>query len=110
MFDLIAHIRRQQIFSKKTFGPYTRPGRAAGVIDHIAKELCEVRDNPADLSEWIDIIILALDGAGTQGYTPEQIAAALEAKQTKNEGRVWPDWRTVKPGIAIEHDRSNDNG
>lgn len=30
---------------------------------------------------------------------------ALEAKQTKNEGRQWPDWRTAQPGKAIEHVR-----
>ena len=38
--------------------------------------------------------------------TPEQIAAAIVAKQTKNELRKWPDWRTADPNKAIEHDRS----
>lgn len=33
---------------------------------------------------------------------------AIVAKQTKNEGRVWPDWRTADPNAAIEHDRSHD--
>lgn len=37
------------------------------------------------------------------GYTPEQIVAALVAKQEKNESRQWPDWRTAEPGKAIEH-------
>jgi hypothetical protein len=27
----------------------------------------------------------------------------LEKKQTKNELRSWPDWRTVKCGTPIEH-------
>lgn len=40
-----------------------------------------------------------------QGHEPEAIAAAIEAKQTKNEGRQWPDWRTAEPGKAIEHVR-----
>lgn len=31
---------------------------------------------------------------------------AIEAKQTHNEGRRWPDWRTAEPGKASEHDRS----
>jgi hypothetical protein len=31
---------------------------------------------------------------------------ALKAKQTKNENREWPDWRTAAPGKAIEHIRS----
>ena len=32
----------------------------------------------------------------------------LVAKQTKNECRVWPDWRTADPSKPIEHDRSHD--
>lgn len=36
------------------------------------------------------------------------IVAALVAKQTKNEGRKWPDWRTQDPNKAIEHDRTAD--
>jgi hypothetical protein len=101
-FDLVAHLHRQRDFSERTFGP---GDRAKGVVDHIRKELIEIEADPKDLSEWIDVVLLALDGAWRQGYTPEQIACALEAKQTKNEGRQWPDWRTAEPGKAIEHVR-----
>lgn len=85
------------------------PGpRVAGVLDHIRKECNEVAAKPDDLSEWIDIVILALDGAWRSGATPQQIVAALAAKQAKNEARAWPDWRTMSPDKAIEHDRSKD--
>lgn len=104
-FDLVAHIRRQSAFSLRTFGSGQR---VDGVTDHIAKELQEVRDSGGDLAEWVDVIILGLDGAWRSGASPEQIVAALEAKQTKNEGRRWPDWRTAPEGKAIEHDRSQD--
>lgn len=104
-FDLVAHLRRQFEFSIRTFGP---GARIEGVTDHIAKELREVRDSGGDLSEWIDVIILGLDGALRSGATPEQIVSALVAKQTKNEGRRWPDWRTADPSKAIEHDRAAD--
>lgn len=100
--DLVAHLRRQSAWSEKTFGPGSR---VAGLIDHIGKELDEIRKAPADLSEWIDVVILALDGAWRSGHTPEQIVAALVAKQAKNEARTWPDWRTVPEGKAIEHVR-----
>ena len=108
-FDLVAHLRRQAAFSERTFGP---GARVAGVCDHIRKELEEVQDD-ADagqptLGEWIDVIILALDGAWRSGATPEQIVAAIEAKQAKNEGRRWPDWRTADTSKAIEHDRSGE--
>lgn len=99
-FDLIAHLHRQRAFSEKTFGPGTR---TAGVCDHIRRELREIEAAPADITEWVDVILLALDGAWRSGATPEQIAIAIEAKQTRNELRSWPDWRTQDPNKAIEH-------
>jgi hypothetical protein len=103
-FDLVQHLRRQSEFSARTFGPGPR---VEGVTDHIEKELKEVRESGGALDEWVDVIILGLDGAWRSGATPEQIVAAIEAKQTKNEGRKWPDWRTAEPGKAIEHDRAS---
>lgn len=98
--DLVSHLERQIEFSLKTFGPGSRPD---GVIDHIRKELIEIEDEPHSLEEWIDVVILAFDGAWRQGYTPRQIAQALHDKQIKNEQRQWPDWRTADTGKAIEH-------
>lgn len=101
-FDLVAHLERQREFSLTTFGP---GARTEGVTDHISKELNEIRAKPDDLEEWIDVIILGFDGAWRTGATSEQIVAALVAKQTKNEGRQWPDWRTADPDKAVEHVR-----
>ena len=100
--NLAAHLQRQREWSERTFGPGPR---AAGVVDHIRKELREIEAKPTDLSEWIDVVILALDGAWRSGATPQQIIDALVAKQAKNEARDWPDWRTQSPDKAIEHDR-----
>lgn len=100
---LTEHLQRQRDFSEKTFGPGQR---TSGVVDHIRKELREIEEHPNDLSEWIDVVILGFDGAWRAGYTPEQITAALVAKQTKNESRAWPDWRISDPSKAIEHVRS----
>lgn len=99
------YVRAQKEWSERTFGPGTRE---KGVIDHITKELKEITNAaPADkLDEWIDIIILGIDGAWRCGATPDQVAEALAAKQAKNFARVWPDWRTMSEDQAIEHDRS----
>lgn len=104
-FDFHAHLARQAAFSLKTFGPGMR---TAGVCDHIRKELKEIEADPSDLREWIDVVILALDGAWRCGGSPEQIIDGIIAKQAKNEGRNWPDWRTADPNKAIEHDRSGE--
>ena len=79
MFDFLAHLKNQRQWSEQTFGP--------GQRSH-------------------DVVILVLDGAWRAGHSPEQIIAALVAKQAKNEKRKWPDWRTVPAGKAIEHIRS----
>lgn len=104
-FDLVEHLHRQRDWSEKTFGP---GARTAGVLDHIAKELNEIRAKPNDCEEWADLILLALDGAWRHGHSPAKIAHAIASKQTKNESRKWPDWRTSDPNKAIEHDRSGD--
>lgn len=109
-FDLVVHLRRQREFSLKTFGPGRRTN---GVLDHIRKEILEVEKDPGDLKEWVDLILLALDGAWRCGVTdekpegnePELIALHIRDKQTVNEGRKWPDWRTFHPDEAIEHER-----
>lgn len=98
-FDLVTHLKRQTIFSKKVFGPGPR---VKGITDHIRKELEEVEAEPTSL-EWIDIVILALDGAWRAGYTPEQIATAIEKKQIKNENRKWPNWKKFGQDQPIEH-------
>lgn len=104
-FDFHGHLQRQREWSERTFGP---GARTAGVVDHIRKELREIEADPSDVVEWIDVVILALDGAWRVGYSPAQIVGALVAKQAKNERRSWPDWRTMPADKAIEHDRSCD--
>lgn len=80
---------------------------AAGIVDHIARELHEVLERPDAIEEWIDVVILALDGAWRAGHSPEEIATALSDKQARNEARRWPDWRKAEPGKAIEHIRED---
>jgi hypothetical protein len=105
-FNMQAHLTRQREWSEKTFGPGPR---THGIIDHITKELVEIAADPGDVKEWLDVVVLALDGAWRSGATPDQIIDLLVAKQDRNEKRVWPDWRTMSPDKAIEHDRSHDH-
>jgi hypothetical protein len=102
-FDFRAHLQRQREWSGRTFGPGPR---TAGVIDHIRKELREIEADPSDVLEWIDVVILALDGAWRSGSTPDEIITALVGKQVRNETRAWPDWRTQPQDKAIEHTRT----
>lgn len=99
-FDLISHIERQRRWSLSAFG---EGDFCPSIIDHIREELAEIEAAPNHLEEWIDVVILALDGAWRAGYSPEAIVAALSAKQTKNESRRWPDPSTADRTKAFRH-------
>ena len=58
--DLRQHLIRQMAFSHATFGGGER---TEGVVDHISKELDEVIEAGGESSEWVDVVILALDGS-----------------------------------------------
>jgi hypothetical protein len=100
---LTAYLTRQWEWSARTFGPGKR---TKGVVEHIRKELTEVLAKPHDLSEWIDVIILAMDGYWRHGGKVDQLLADLQAKQDKNFARKWPT--PTSEDIAVEHDRSED--
>lgn len=100
--NIFKHLQRQKDWSLKTFGPGLR---TLGIIGHIKKELIEVEETPLDVEEWIDIAILALDGAWRTGASPQEIVKIWEGKQKKNIARTWPDWRTLDENTPIEHKR-----
>ncbi len=118
--DLKQHLLRQMAFSHQAYGPGERQ---AGVIDHIRKELVEVEESNGDSSEWVDVVILALDGLtrrlafiGNHGERrnpyPEGVAGLacrmILDKQARNEARTWPDWRAADRDKAIEHIRQKE--
>jgi hypothetical protein len=122
--NLIEHLTRQVAFSRATFGPSER---TEGVIDHIRKELVEVEEcttSAERAEEWVDVVILALDGLtraireshrdGTvsdvfdpfepdSGRIARVATGMILGKQNRNELRDWPDWRTAPADKAIEH-------
>ncbi len=66
----------------------------------------------------VDVVILALDGltrrlAFVNGFRrdPDLVAEVacgmIIGKQTRNEARDWPDWRTQGADKAIEHVRGD---
>jgi len=84
--DLVEYIEAQRCWSIRIFG---EGQRTKGICEHIRKELLEIEAMPLDVFEWVDVIILALDGAWRAGYTAEQIVAALKEKQRINFSRTW---------------------
>jgi len=83
---LIEYLNLQRYWSAMTFGHGLR---TMGLIKHIQEELDEIRADPTDVYEWIDVVILALDGAWRAGYTAEEVVDALVKKQQVNFQRKW---------------------
>ena len=95
-------LSEQADWSEKNFGP---GNRTKGLIEHIKKELEEIEAEPLDLEEWIDVAILAFDGAWRTGASEYQVLAMYRDKLRKNFARQYPDWRDFTEDQAIEHIR-----
>ena len=102
-------LETQAAWSRANFGPGQRQ---EGVLDHISKEIKEVRESNGDPYEWIDLVILSFDGLLRQlqheslispKAAAEKAVKMLLAKHQVNHMRDWPDWRTADPNKAIEH-------
>jgi hypothetical protein len=97
------YLRDQMEWSRRTFGEAKRTLR---ICDHISKELKEIQDNPEDFQEWIDVIILAMDGFWRHGGSPGRLMQMLRHKQSKNFARRW--LVPTNEDVAVEHDRSGE--
>jgi hypothetical protein len=84
---LAEYLTHQRRWSERTFGPGMR---TIGIGEHIRKELQEIAAEPTDTAEWIDVIILAMDGFWRAGGKPEQLMPMLRSKQRVNFCRKWP--------------------
>ena len=95
-----ANLDDQRAWSLEAFGPNEH---TAQLIGHIESELLEIADAPEDVSEWVDVVIIALDGAMRAGHTSQEVIDALVAKQALNRRRRWADWRTASEGEIPHH-------
>lgn len=98
--DFVDYVRRHRAWSEQTFG---KQARTAGLLAHIEKECKEIAQRPEDLEEWIDVIILAIDGACRNGHSDAAIAEMLNYKLEKNQKRQWVV--SEDPTVPNEHVR-----
>jgi hypothetical protein len=90
-------------WSLKTFGGGKQ---TAGLTTHMEKEIAEIRAKPDDLTEWIDVMTLALDGYLRHGGSVDTLLRDLEAKQAVNLARTWPE--EAGGDGPVEHDRTGE--
>lgn len=95
--DFIRYLSSQREWSRETFGEGLQTGRLCG---HIREELLEIEESPSDVVEWVDVLILALDGAWRTGNSPGQIINAMIEKQKINRERKW---EVASPDNPVHH-------
>lgn len=89
-------MQQEQIhsWSLKTFGS---KGGVESTFNHMVEEMREVLDDPTDIMEWADVLILYMDAAAHCGHTMETIREAVLEKHCINVNREWgePDGNGV---------------
>ena len=85
-------------WSTKTFGTGKR---TRGLLEHLRRELAEIEQSPDDLVEWVDVILLAMDGY--QRHGGRTLLEDLRKKHNINTWRTWP--APESEDHAAEHDR-----
>lgn len=73
-------------WSLATFGEGYRD---TALIKHIRKELIEIEDDPKNLEEWCDLVLLAFDGIRRAGHSYEMFVNQLHDKHEINKARTW---------------------
>lgn len=85
--SLATFMDRLQVVSRKQFGEGKRTG---SLTKKISQELEEVIAQPDDLEEWVDILILAMDGYWRHGGTSEWLLHDLHNKLCVVAERTYP--------------------
>lgn len=102
------YMSHASVWSYQTFGPGPR---TLGVVAHIRKEIAEIEDEPEYLSEWADLVILALDGCwraminwddpsdgpGSRQWhdVEDDILDLLFCQTDERDTSNWPDFESI---------------
>ena len=86
-------------WSEQTFGVARSPD---GPIAHLVKEVKELQQNPYDIMEYADCLMLILDAASNASITGDKL---LEAAWEKLEINRQRDWGIPDADGVVEHRR-----
>ena len=107
MFDIEQFLEDQTSWSKEVFGTGRR---TVGLCNHIRHELIEIENDPDNLEEWIDVLILAFDATWRLGASPKDVVETLLKKQHRNvNNREWgPIPPETEPSFHLKGKDKND--
>jgi len=96
-------VNRQRTWSTTQFGESVDLPR---ILNHITEATGDVEKEPARLHNWIDIVLLAMDGAWRAGHSPKEVVQAIQDVQVRNIMRDWQNPGDLPIGEPIKHIRS----
>lgn len=79
-----------------TFGTAQQRG-PVGPLHHLAKEANETAEDPTNIVEYADCLIIFLDAMWRAGFTLQQVVDAAHSKMKVNRARKWPKAVEGKP-------------
>lgn len=78
----------QSKWSQATFGTDAERG-PIGPLKHLALEAVEAQENPKDVTEYADCLLLILDASRRAGFHLGELIEAAVEKQAQNKLRTW---------------------
>jgi ParB/RepB/Spo0J family partition protein len=88
-------------WSQATFGSDAERG-PSGPLKHLALEAKEALENPTDIFEYADCLMLVLDATRRAGFSLRGLLGAAESKLNTNKTRQWP---TTSVGEPVLHSK-----
>ena len=98
--DLFELIRDHARWSQETFGKDDERD-CIGPLEHLKKEIEEVKQNPADITEWADMFLLYLDGLRRAGIGFPMLLEVARRKHEHNKTRKWNKAENGKPSEHV---------
>lgn len=103
-FNFAEYLHRQWKFSQEISGPGERTKIVSDYIRAALSELQCMASETERQRKWIDVVMLALDGALRADLSPEEIVFEMVFAQKSKEQRI-SDAGFADPNKAIEHVR-----
>jgi len=91
----------QKTWSNETFGSVNKRG-PIGPIKHLKLEVEELLNEPFDLMEYADCLLLIIDASRRAGYSFEMLARAANEKLQINKMRHYPKPNGDEPSLHIK--------
>lgn len=93
-------------WAQATFGSDQERG-PIGPLKHLIKEVQETMEDPSNIVEWADCMIILFDGCRRAGHTFRDLVGAMRGKHQVNVTRKWPKADSGNPE-PIEHVREEE--